>query len=89
MPEGARAPRLPVPPPLDDEEAGYEADIRRRGDLDEPLTAKERAFLARLPAHTGIPAEVVREAAKRAGGVEPRPAALHPEDAASGDSEVT
>lgn len=87
MSEGIRPRRLPVPGPMTDEAAGLEARLRRKLDTGEPLTPSERALLAELPARREIPADVVREAARRAGGVAPHPAAEHPEDAASSPDE--
>lgn len=50
-----------APAALSEHDASLEARIRMKLDRGEPLTAEERAFFARMPADSTLPAEEFQE----------------------------
>lgn len=46
---GSERPRVPVPPPADEDFAALDARVRLKLDLREPLDDEERRYLARTP----------------------------------------
>lgn len=87
MPEGTDPDVIPSAEALDERMERLEARARLKMERGEPLDEEEASFFAQMPAHREIPAEVVREAARRHGGERPIDAATgrpHDADAALG-----